>query len=300
MTEQPATLEVCHWTDAAMPATVAPPGSVLRMRSCQREVWISPDVEGLRDGAGADRSSGEAAYALLLEIVCGLRSQVPGETNIEGQFRRAWDEFRTLATTRCIERLAPAINRLLSDAQAIRRVHLQGIGGASYGSLLRKLIRPGRDDRVLIIGTGALARSVLPFFRHRDVGLWHYRALATLPDSVERAFAPDDGRTAAAWATHVVLTTPPNRRNDDRWTRWLRDGQAQTVTHLGHRRGGDPGFGDGLPGPVFLLDDLFDLRERQANVRSLQVERAKAACRTMAAAWRQRTSEQVVERRAIA
>ena len=53
------------------------------------------------------------------------------------------------------------------------------------------------------------------------------------------------------------------------------------MAHLGHRSGG--GLDIGSTDRLYFLEHLFELRQVQANVRSLQVERARNACRELAA-----------------
>jgi glutamyl-tRNA reductase len=51
--------------------------------------------------------------------------------------------------------------RLLADARRVRAQHLGSLGSRSYGSAVRRQVR--ECDRVAVIGTGMLAREVLPF-----------------------------------------------------------------------------------------------------------------------------------------
>jgi len=94
------------------------------------------------------------AYALLLEVVCGLRSPLIGETEVQAQFK----QFLASAEAGNDPSLKRLGQRVLGDAKRIRHKHLQGFGAHSYGRLTaRHLI--GR--RVVVIGTGALAGQVI-------------------------------------------------------------------------------------------------------------------------------------------
>ncbi|RMF98893.1 MAG: hypothetical protein D6727_01680 [Gammaproteobacteria bacterium] len=278
-----AGLTVCHWP-LPRHAPAAPPAGVIRMRSCQRELWIAL---GSRDAAllrGADRRCGAAAYALLLEVITGLHSEIPGETNVLGQFRRAWEQGRERLNRQQLVALAPIVHRLLNDAAAIRREHLEGIGGNSYGSLLRKLLRPRRGERVLLVGCGNLALTLLPFLKRQTVGLWHHRPLAEAPAAATRCVAPADGAAAARWAQQLVLTTPADPGNDARWAAWLRAAGPKPVVHLGRRRDDIGQFVAALGFPAASLDDLFDLREQLSRQRRRQLAQARMACRRCALA----------------
>jgi hypothetical protein len=233
--------------------------------------------------AGTQHYLGIHAYRFLLEVTTGLRSKVPGETNVFGQFKAALAEFKLHGERGEVAALTPLMERVVADTRAIRRDHLHDIGGASYGRLVRKLIRPEHEDRILFVGAGNLAQSMLPFFRNYRLGLWNRRSLSS--DGVDvapetRLFEQGQLHDAATWATHLILTTPPDPRNDGLWNNAMSARNARTIVHLGHRRGVDARW----PGAFryFDLDDVFALRETLDDVRSLKLERARAACRDAA------------------
>lgn len=270
-------LYVAHWRyDGNLPAAhLWPDADGLPVTTCLRRLWISA-TPPVRAPAGEPESyAGATAYRFLLQFITGLHSAIPGETNVLGQFRQAWFRWRDAAPAAAVS-LAGTMDALLRDARQIRSRHLQGVGGESYGSLVRRLIRPARSDRILIVGAGELARSIWPFFRQHSAGLWNRSAVAGLSPAWLTQFSPGDGELAAHWARHVILTTPAEPQNDTRWTHWLNAAAPATVTHLGHRQPG--GFDVEEAGQTFFLEQLFELRQTQANVRSLQVEHARAAC----------------------
>ncbi len=233
-----------------------------------------------------ERESGPDAYRLLLEITTGLRSAVPGETNVFGQFKDAWAASRSRRQPAQVARLAPLMHRLINDTKTIRTEYLHGIGGASYGSLVRRLVTPRPEDRILFVGAGNLAQSMLPFFKLFDVGLWNRSAIDRPPENVTHYFRPEQGHHAARWANHVILTTPPDPTNDGLWCEWI-GASVRTVVHLGYRSNRDPVTG---AFPVtrktrirtYTLDDVFALRQTQAERRSTQLAHARAACRDRA------------------
>jgi hypothetical protein len=150
-----------------------PAETVLELETCQR--WIQV-IRGRgrhsRTGPvggpdGLECYSGPDAYAFLLRVTTGLASELAGETNIFGQVKRAW---------------SPHLHRevwlqcLLEDAKDIRSRYLSGLGGHSYGRLVRRCLpeEPSLVDRpLLLLGAGDLAQSVAPWLRHRPLLLWN-------------------------------------------------------------------------------------------------------------------------------
>lgn len=250
--------------------------------TCMRELAVLPSADTLR-GLQLDRDNevlhNAAAYAFLLHTVTGLNSSIPGETNVQGQLRKAWNSWRSTGDNRVARLLSPTIHRLFNDARDIRRDYLQGIGGSSYGSLVRKLMAPDADARVLFVGAGDLAQSMLTFFSAGQTAVWSRHEPDSGPAATVRRFPAEQREAAAAWATHLIVTTPPDNDNDRFWAQLalLHD---LPVTHLGRRRAA-PGDWDAVPG-FHNLDDVFDLRRAQSSLRSLSTVRARNACNTLA------------------
>lgn len=111
------------------------------------------------------------AYTLLLEIVCGLRSPLVGETEVQAQFKAflaSLDRWRDAPLLRLGQ-------RVLADAKAIRQRHLQGFGAHSYGPLVARHVPPGR--RIVLVGTGALAAEVAGSLTAHTIDRWGRRAV---------------------------------------------------------------------------------------------------------------------------
>ena len=213
---------VANWPktspDSAQPPTEfrRPQFCGLTLDTCLRQMCLStsePDHSWASHAfflpTGATYLTGTDAYRFSLEVVTGLRSAVPGETNVFGQFRNAWSEYRRNEPSARIAGLAPIIHQLINDCRNIRRTHLQGIGGASYGSLVRRLIAPKPGERILFVGAGDLARSMLPFFENFEVGIWNHRFFDKREVSADVFFAPRFARASARWADHVIFYHPP-------------------------------------------------------------------------------------------
>lgn len=276
-----------HWPASQPPAAVAGMLATLsaagvRLATCQRQLvfGLGPRPGTWSIDPPGEACSGAAAYRLLLEVASGLKSAVPGESNVLGQLRRAWAEASLRLTPDLGRQLLPVMDALLADTRSIREEHLQGIGGRSYGSLARLLLRPRRQARILLIGAGDLARSVLPFFGNARVGGWNHRPVPALPGA-DAWFGPDEADRATGWAEHLIFTTPADPEHDGAWNRRLAAGTVQSLLHFGHRR--DQAFAWQAGVEAYDLDHVFALAAERENVRSLQLARARAACATRAA-----------------
>ena len=273
-----AQLWCLHWPGARLPVT-----TVRRLRSsgvfldtCLRQLafGVAPGAS-LPRGARGEFSTGKAAYQLLLEVACGLRSAVPGETNVTGQFRRACEQAEAALGRNDWQDLQPLVQALLADARALRTSHLQGLAGSSYGSLVRELLEPRRDARILFVGTGELARSMVPLFRNFDVGAWNHRPASPL-DGVCRWFPTDAADLAAAWATDFVFTTPADPAHDLAWHNRLQSRAPRALVHLGQRRRTGPAWPSVTAN--FDLDDVFALAGARAQLRRQKLASAALAC----------------------
>lgn len=221
------------------------------------------------------------AYSFLLQTATGLNSSIPGETNILGQFQHAWRSWRTRTSSGQARKLDAIMQLLFRDSRDIRQQYLQGIGGNSYGSLVRKLLAPDADARILFVGAGKLAHSMHPLFAAYEVAFWNHRATDSSGNHNQHTFASDAPHLAVGWATHIVLTTPADTETDTLWSQLIND--AQTVVHMGRRRAEPGTWSDvAMTDRYYDLDDVFELRSRQSSVRSLQILRARKACEQIA------------------
>ena len=141
-------LALIHQTPGAAPC---PPGAAL-WQTCLRDVLFVRDPS---DADLDDRLLTDAdAYALLLEVVCGLRSPLAAETEVQAQFKTFLSSLDATAD-RALWRVG---QRVLADAKVIRQRHLQGVGVVAYGPLAARFVPGGR--RVVLVGTGALAADL--------------------------------------------------------------------------------------------------------------------------------------------
>ena len=146
------------------------PSGVPVWRTCLREVAFVEDSETPRDATLV--RDGEA-YALLVEIVCGLRSPIMGETEVQAQFKA----FLTSLTGTPHYDLIGLGQRVLADAKMIRHRYLQGLGVHSYGQLA--VSRLPNEGHVALVGHGALALEVRQALgAARSVDVWTRREVS--------------------------------------------------------------------------------------------------------------------------
>ncbi len=129
--------------------------------TCLRHIVIA-DAATLSDLAAQAGHvlRGEEAYRFLLEVVCGLRSPLIGETEVAGQFRTTVADYIYPATP-WGSHLAKTFKALFEDAKRVRDAHLKDLGSQSYGSVLRREVRGLKS--VHIVGAGHLVQEILPW-----------------------------------------------------------------------------------------------------------------------------------------
>jgi glutamyl-tRNA reductase len=118
---------------------------------------------------------GQDAYNFLLEVVCGLRSPLVGETAVMGQFR----EFCAKAKFPASEWgwfLRKLTSDVLVDAKRVRYRHLEGLGSQSYGGMVRQHLK--NIPSVFVLGAGQLAQEILPWLTGKtDVTVFYRNAM---------------------------------------------------------------------------------------------------------------------------
>ena len=236
--------------------------------------------------AGYERFTGAEAYRFLLQLSCGLMSEIAGETEIFGQIKQAWREHEA-AQVAAARELRPWMQRLLQDTKEVRSEHVVGLGSATYGSLVRRLLGGTLPGPTLLIGAGQLAETILPFLDSGEVLLWN-RSQERARAMLARARAPQAARVrllestshaeSTAWraARDVVICIPADPARDaQRAQLWRANSREGRVLHLGIDT--ELGTAWQFPG-VATLKDLFGLRDSQAAQRDALLSRASKAC----------------------
>ncbi len=280
-------------TPERTPTALLPDACVLG--TCLREVRIAmadareQPTGSEADAAGYERYAGAEAYRFLLQLACGLESEIAGETEILGQIKQAWRDHEA-AQPEAAKALRPWMQRLLQDTKEIRSEYVVSLGSATYGSLVRRLLGGALTGPTLLIGAGQLAETILPFLDNGEVLVWNRGRERSEAMLARQRVAQVEGRvhlleasTAAedaAWrrAHDVVICIPADAARDgQRVQLWHRHGQpAGRVLHLGIHDAEGTAW-SGLP-RLATLADLFGLRDTQASQRELQLARARRAC----------------------
>lgn len=261
-----------------------------RLFVMDRQALVGPEPAALP--AYAELLTGRSAYARLLEIACGLHSPIAGETEIFHQMKAAWAAFEACGCS-LASALRPWMQRLFQDVKAIRSQHLRNTGGGSYGSLVRRLLvetsgRTGAEGPTLLVGAGALARSIAPWLAHGPLEVWN-RSRERLDELIHsasrempiRALPCDFASELAAWdtAARVVLCIPedaaPDAARVQRWQHRAQRGRPPAVLHLGIERA--CGAWSGVS-PLGTLADLFALDAAQRHRRAQQLAAARLDC----------------------
>src|SRR5271154_331088 len=294
-------LHILHWRGdhVAVPNSSTPSGDVpnFQIDTCQRRVTIlasAADRESLRERLPSDGElqsfEGIEAYAFLLRFACGLESKLVGETEIFGQIKQAWREYAAAAGA-LRQQLDPLIQQLFQDTKEIRARFLSGLGSASYGSQVRRILGDcGRGGPTLLIGSGQLAQAVAPWVECSELWISNRtpkRALELATEVRERHPArpckvPDGSAQAEllAWreARDVVLCVPADQERDgQRIAAWLAaQPRPGRIIHLG-AGGSAEGQWAQVPG-LTSLSALFEMLRTQLDQRQRHVQRARHAC----------------------
>ncbi len=271
---------------------------VFCLETCQRLLWISSSEHFKScpiETPGSIYYQGHDAYRFLLRLATGLESEVLGETDVFGQVKEAWRKAESAEKSKVSE-LNFWIQKLFEDTKEIRNRYLQNLGGSSYGTLIRRLIKDQKgslDGPILIVGAGQIAQSIGPLLLE-DYELWlsnrnaahlsdfHNQLLKRSPLAVKKIRSREEEMKAWETAAHVVVCIPFDAVQDPERIEWFRKGQIKSrsgnrlVIHLGGMKK-HCGNWSQLP-QFYCLNDLFKLQNSLGNVRSVQIGYAERAC----------------------
>ena len=185
--------------------------------------------------------------------------------------------------------------------KAIRSQCLSGIGSASYGSLVRRVLDSAvlksteGAGAVLVVGAGQLAASVAPWLQANEIWIWNRTAdkAETLaaemrrraPGKIVRVLASDAAAELEAWrlATHVVVCVPADVDRDvARVAAWAEPRAVRgKLVHLGVNLQVRALAGQGVWGAaaeLLHMGAMYDLLRASNELRAGLLDRARQAC----------------------
>lgn len=135
------------------------------LKTCQRQIVLSTSPLSLELSQWKyEKHQGPGAYQFLLEVICGLKSQLLGENEIVSQFKKSMEEY--LFNSSRHKSILIVLEKLLQDAKKIRTEYLSHLGQQTYASVTRRYINSfEKIPSILIIGTGQLAEELLLQFK---------------------------------------------------------------------------------------------------------------------------------------
>ncbi|HUF23551.1 MAG TPA: hypothetical protein VMN81_05430 [Vicinamibacterales bacterium] len=234
-------------------------------RTCLREVtFLDPGADP--DAAG-EPLAGADAYGFLLETICGLRSPMLGETQVQGQFRA----FLASLAPADASWLGAIGRQLMADARLVRERHLRGLGSRCYGSEVRRHLDGA--EAVALVGAGHLATELLPYLAEgRRVDQW-----------TRQDIAGAGARAACSLPAAIVIAAPVSNEAVGRVARcYPRLVRVIDLRSAEERRP----FAGGLE--VVTLDDIFAAVETSAAASEARLARARRDIVDLAVAFERR------------
>jgi glutamyl-tRNA reductase len=153
-------------------------GDFFTLRTCQRFLVLSLNalpLPGRQFPSGQEEKvflpeiehyNGPQAYQFLLEVICGLRSQLPAENEISGQFRQAFSDF-----SKRLHRntdLLFILEKMLKDSKEIRHKYLRNIGQQSYAGITRHILnKKAKRQGILLLGSGEMASDLIKLLKKK-------------------------------------------------------------------------------------------------------------------------------------
>ncbi len=268
------------------------------IETCQRWLWITTSYQeqpptNAHLHTNIQCFKGIEAYQFLLEVATGLRSLLIGEPDIFGQIKTAWKSFKSSSQLEIKYRLTNIMQNLFQDTKSIRTQYLQGLGGVSYASLTRKILRKYPPGPTLILGAGQLARSIIPLFETNQIMVWNRNKnrLNLLQKEITKkhnitfiTLSDQQLSSALKKAQHLIICIPANS-SDSKWIKLWKTGNTniktiRTVFHLGLN------YRDKNPWDqtkhYYCLDDIYELEKLQNEIRALKINQALKACHDLA------------------
>ncbi len=142
-------------------------GVELHWKTCLRNIYFgykSFASDQVNISSGIEVYESVEAYKFLLQVVCGLKSPMIGETEVFGQFKNYIDSLTGLNSAG--ESIKQVLIDIRNTSKKIRSEHLINLGAQSYGSLLRKQIN--FNNEIHIVGAGQFVEDIIPWLSKKS------------------------------------------------------------------------------------------------------------------------------------
>ncbi|MCS6984373.1 MAG: hypothetical protein NZM25_04480 [Leptospiraceae bacterium] len=274
---------------------------VFYLETCQRFLVVAVEKEKRKAKPWIELPwevyEDEEAYAFLLEFLCGLKSALIGETEVLGQFRRAYESQKSHLFI-----LRNYFENLIADAREVRHNYLQNLGNLGYGSLVRRALIQEEAQKgvytkptLLLLGAGELALAVAPylcdFAKQREGKLYAYNRtaarLAALQgyleklgkDGLEPIDTEDLGQMVQK-SNIVVVAIPYDRAFAERLTaNFLQNKNPRKILiRLSGEEEPNSAYEQINPQETLSLKDLFSLKSRSEKLREEKLQQARNFC----------------------
>jgi len=259
------------------------PPKGLIWKTCLRDIVFSLEYGSIDGPIGKDWRcfQSASAYRFILEVICGLHSPILGETEVMGQFKKF---LNTLPQTEY--HLPEIFSDLIRDAKVVRNEHLVSIGAATYGSVIRQMLK--NATQIDVIGSGQLVASFLPwvlkedrnirlFCRSIERGNERKREVQELKQGSFEIVSLDKFESSQS-SGPIVVAAPVS---DIFLARSILDPKIKVID----LRGGSAPEGELKNGQVISLAQIFNRVKLNAYRSQSQIAQAKKRVSLMAIEW---------------
>ncbi|MEK6556047.1 MAG: hypothetical protein AABZ31_12450 [Bdellovibrionota bacterium] len=228
--------------------------------------------------------TGKEAYIFLLEVVCGMRSPILGETEVHGQYREFLERVKPLAN----KELYQVLHQVHVHAKNVRSEHLQGLGSQSYGSYCRKKVRSFKE--VNLVGAGHLTQELLPWLNKLNIHVrLHVRSINDRVVEIQKKYPKVSIESLESkkgpLSGAVIVAAPLTAQN---LIGWLESHSVALILDLRGESAQDPlMLNTQMPVTLESLKDIFStiessrvfIRNELAKAKEFIVEKAELLAR---------------------
>lgn len=217
------------------------------------------------------------AEEFLIEVLCGLKSPLVGETEVFGQFKIWWQNLENLSFKQKYE---ARIQLIYSVVKRIREESLCGLGSQSYGSLLRKkigeLASASGEVCIDFVGAGQLVEEMVPWVEKK----WKFRIWCRNPERIETSELAQKAVSVKSMSdtenvSNLLVVAAP--LSHDELNFWIKNRSNGENLHVFDFRHDSMGYNGSDQFRQFLHLDHFTTEvEEQKQQIQFHIEEAKA------------------------